>query len=93
MKLNKFIIVIMVFILAVVLCNKQANREDFVYKEVHVDTVEYIHKIDSINVETIYRDSIINVYKQDMTNEINEVLTYSDSDVVRLFIELSEGTR
>lgn len=78
-----FILIIVLFLIAIII------REQIGYEESKNQiTDEYIYKLDSIKYNIGKKDSIIKIYKNELTHEINKVDTMSNNIAILTFRKL-----
>ena len=92
MKDDSFKVIFIVFMIIIIIanlysvCNRCINNENETI--INNDTIYNTTVLDSIEYNIIVRDSIIYNLKQEMTNEIKESYSLTDSACIKLYEQL-----
>ena len=92
MKDDSFKVIIIIFMMIIIIsnlyfvCNKYINNDSETI--INNDTIYNTTILDSIKYNIIVRDSIIYNLKQEMTNEIKESYSLTDSACIKLYEQL-----
>lgn len=93
-KINKIIVIVISYILCLVIGYIIGNNNYIKNNKVEVISIDTTYNkivLDSIEYNIIKRDSIIVKLKEKYYDELEKVISASDSDVVRQFKALSAG--
>lgn len=93
-KINKIIIIIISYILCLLIGYIVGNNNYIKNNKVEVIPIDTTYNkvvLDSIEYNIIKRDSIIYKLKEKYYDELEKVISASDSDVVKQFKALSTG--
>ena len=92
MKDDSFKVIFIIFMMIIIIsnlyfvCNKYINNDSETI--INNDTIYNTTILDSIKYNIIVRDSIIYNLKQEMTNEIKESYSLTDSACIKLYEQL-----